>query len=100
MVLVLLEEITDQGEASDSGKRYYVEKQLQESLKSTPVDKVDVPEVRKRIREQVKAELQLVPPGYSSRPWQIDLGFAKNYLRDKPLQLRVKFNAAQKSSAP
>ena len=67
-------------------------------LKNSPVDKVDVPEVRKQIREQVKADFQLVPPGYS-RQWQIDLGFAKNFLKDKPLQLRVKFNSAQKSSS-
>ena len=72
------------------------ERILQERLKNSPVDKVDVPEVRRQIREQVKADFQLVPPGYS-RPWQIDLGFAKNFLRNKPLQLRVKFNSAQKS---
>jgi hypothetical protein len=72
---------------------------LQERLKSNPVTTADLPEVQKQIREQVKAELQVVPPGYASRPWQIDLGFAKNYLHDKPLQLRVKFNAAQKSSS-
>jgi ABC-type transport system involved in multi-copper enzyme maturation permease subunit len=71
---------------------------LQERLKSSPVTTADLPEVEKQIREQVKAELQLVPGGYSSRPWQIDLGFAKNYLRDKPLQLRVKFNAANHST--
>jgi hypothetical protein len=69
---------------------------LQARLKSNPVDKVDLAEVRKEIREQVKADFQLVPPGYT-KPWQIDLGFAKNYLRDKPLQLRVKFNSADKS---
>ena len=72
------------------------ERILQGRLKNSPVDKVDVPEVRRQIREQVKADFQLVPPGYS-RPWQIDLGFAKNFLRNKPLQLRVKFNSAQKS---
>jgi hypothetical protein len=71
---------------------------LQERLKNSPVDKVDVPEVRKEIREQVKADFQLVPPGYS-RQWQIDLGFSKNFLRDKPLQLRVKFNSARGSSS-
>ena len=74
------------------------ERILQGRLKNSPVDKVDVPEVRKQIREQVKADFQLVPPGYS-RQWQIDLGFAKNFLRDKPLQLRVKFNSAQKSAS-
>jgi hypothetical protein len=72
---------------------------LQDRLKNSPVTTADLPEVQKQIREQVKAELQVVPPGYASRPWQIDLGFAKNYLNDKPLQLRVKFNAAQKSSS-
>jgi hypothetical protein len=69
---------------------------LQERLKSSPVETANMPEVRRQIREQVKADFQLVPPGYS-REWRIDLGFAKNYLRDKPLQLRVKFNSANKS---
>ena len=69
---------------------------LQARLKNSPVDKADVPEVRRQIRELVRADFQLVPPGYS-RKWQIDLGFAKNFLHDKPLQLRVKFNSAQKS---
>jgi hypothetical protein len=72
---------------------------LQERLKSSPVETAYLPEVEKQIREQVKAELQVVPPGYSSRPWQIDLGFAKNYLRDQPLQARVKFNSANKSTS-
>jgi hypothetical protein len=74
------------------------ERIVQGRLKNSPVDKVDVPEVRKQIREQVKADFQLVPPGYS-RQWRIDLGFAKRYLRNRPLQLRVKFNTAQGSSS-
>ena len=69
---------------------------LQARLKNSPVDKADVPEMRRQIRELVRADFQLVPPGYQ-REWQIDLGFAKNFLHDKPLQLRVKFNSAQKS---
>jgi hypothetical protein len=56
----------------------------------------DKNDVRKQIRELVKADFQLVPPGYP-RQWRIDLGFAKNFLHDRPLQLRVKFNSAQKS---
>jgi hypothetical protein len=75
------------------------EQVLQERLKNTPVTPADLPEVRREIREQVKAELEVVPPGYTSRPWQIGLGFAKNFLRDQPLQLRVKFNAANKSAS-
>ncbi|HTY88767.1 MAG TPA: hypothetical protein VMB80_14965 [Candidatus Acidoferrum sp.] len=72
------------------------EKILQDRLKNNAVDKADVPQLRKQIRELIKADLQLVPPGYS-RSWQIDLGLAKNFLHGRPLQLRVKFNAAQKS---
>ena len=69
---------------------------LQDRLKNNTVDKGDVPQLRKQIRELVKADLQLVPPDYS-RSWQINLGLAKNFLRGRPLQLRVKFNSAQKS---
>ncbi len=74
------------------------ERILQERLKTNPDlnHSVDLAEVRKQIREQVKAQYQLVPPAYS-RAWQIDLGFARNFLHDKPLQLRVKFNTADKS---
>ena len=69
---------------------------LQNRLKTSTVEKVDVPEVRKQIREMVKADLQLVPQSYQ-RIWKIDLGFAKERIAGKPLQLRVKFNSAQKS---
>jgi hypothetical protein len=68
---------------------------LQNRLKNNSVDKADVPELRRQVRELVKADLQLVPPGYS-RTWKIDLGLAKNFLRGRPLQLRVKFNAAER----
>jgi hypothetical protein len=71
-------------------------RQLQERLKKNPVTKADLPEVQRQIREQVKAEYQLVPPGYS-RMWDIDLGLKKHSLSDQPLQLRIKFNSADKS---
>ncbi len=73
---------------------------LQNRLKSNPelARSADLPEVRREIGEQVKADFQLVPVGYT-RNWQIDLGRAKDYLRDKPLQLRVKFNAANHSAS-
>jgi len=69
---------------------------LRDRLQKHPVDRVDLPELRKLIREQVKAELQVVPPGYY-RPWTLDLGLASRSLRDQPLQLKIKFNAAEKS---
>jgi hypothetical protein len=77
-----------------------MEQTLQERLKTNPElnRSVDLAEVRRQIREQVKTGFQLVPPAYS-RAWQIDLGFARNFLHDQPLQLRVRFNAAQKSAS-
>jgi hypothetical protein len=76
------------------------ERILESRIKSNPelAQSADLPEVRREIQEQVKADFQLVPPGYD-RPWQIDLGSAKDYLRDKPLQLRVKFNSANHSAS-
>jgi len=74
------------------------DRMLEERLKQTPVSNVDLPEVRRQIRELVKANYQLVPPSYTRR-WQIDLGFAKNFLHNQPLQLRVKFNSAEWSAS-
>lgn len=70
--------------------------ELQRRLKGQTFSEAEVKEVSNQIREQVKAEYQVVPPG-DFRPWEIDLGLAKNRLRDRPLQLRIKFNAAQPS---
>jgi len=69
------------------------EQALQERLQKDPLTKADLIEVRKQIREQIKAEYQLVPPGYP-RQWEIDLGSIKRHIGDRPLQLRIKFNAA------
>jgi hypothetical protein len=68
---------------------------LQERLKASPglAGSADLPEVEKQIREQVKAVYQLVPQGYS-RQWRIDLSAQKDSLRDRPLQLRIKFDSA------
>jgi hypothetical protein len=70
---------------------------LQERLQKNPeLSRADLTEVRKQILEQVKAAYQLVPPGYQ-REWQIKLGLRAKLLRGQPLQLRVKFNSAEKS---
>jgi len=76
------------------------EQTLQQQLKANPElnNPAALAEARKQIRAQAAARYTLVPPDYS-RIWQIDLGFAKNFLQDKPLQLRVKFNAAKKSAS-
>ena len=70
------------------------EQVLAKRLKTSPVSGADLAEVRRQIREQVKAAWQIVQPG-ENRIWRIDLGRAWESLRDRPLQLRVKFNAAQ-----
>ena len=69
---------------------------LNDRLQKNPVSQADILEVRKQIREQVKAGHQVVPPAYS-RQWRISLGSASHELRNRPLQLRIKFNSADKS---
>jgi hypothetical protein len=72
---------------------------LRERLQKNPLDiaGANLDEVRRQIRENVKAAFQLTPPGYQSRPWKINLGQASRRLRDQPLFLRVKFNTAESS---
>ena len=50
-------------------------------------------EIRQQIAGQLMAEYTEVPPGYMKR-WGIDLHTLRDHLRDQPLQLRVKFHAA------
>jgi hypothetical protein len=65
---------------------------VQKNLKAHPIeDAKDIAEMRRQIREQIKANLQVVPPDYFKN-WQIDLSSVKDSLRDKPLRLRIKFN--------
>jgi hypothetical protein len=66
---------------------------LQERLKKSRIDNADLREVRRQIREQVKADYQLVPPGYAKQ-WVVNLGLARRYLRNQPIYLRIKFNTA------
>ncbi len=71
---------------------------LKERLKEHPEIKADLKQARDQMKEQVKAMFQVVPPG-AIRPWKIQLGASQSMLRDKPLYLRVKFNAAQSSTS-
>jgi hypothetical protein len=73
------------------------DRELAERAKKIPLTREELQAVRKEIREQVKAEYQVVAPRYFSRPYEINLGLRKDSLRDRPLQLRFKFNAADKS---
>jgi ABC-2 family transporter len=72
----------------------YVEQIFQERTKDTLLTPEEQPQVRRAIREQVLARLQVVPPGYQ-RVWSLDLGMHKNFLRNQPLYVRTKLFAAQ-----
>jgi hypothetical protein len=72
------------------------EERVKERLSKYPIDKDSIDDVRKQLREQVRAEFQIVPPSYS-RDWKVNLGLASRYLHNQPLCLRVKFNSADKS---
>jgi hypothetical protein len=50
-------------------------------------------QTRVQLRERIKAVNQVVPPNHLRR-WTIDLGLQRHLVRDQPLFLRVKFNAA------
>jgi hypothetical protein len=68
-----------------------VERIFRERIKETPVDPANALFVKTQLREMLKAEV--VRPGYMRR-WKIDLGLRRNFLRDEPLFLRIKFFAA------
>jgi hypothetical protein len=72
------------------------EKLMKQTLQKTSVAPGDVRLLRQQFKERIKGELQLVAPG-TPRPWRIDLGLAKHFLRNQPLFLRVKFNTANNS---
>ena len=79
------------------------EKQVEEQLKRR-IEKTDLPVsdfdyMRTQIREQLKAMDQVVGSDYR-RQWEIPLGGAQVFLKDKPLFLRVKFNVAETRKAP
>lgn len=61
-------------------------------LKENPVASVHLPEVKRQIEQMVKASHETVPPGYV-RQWEVQVPNPEK-LRDKPLQLRIKFNTS------
>jgi hypothetical protein len=71
---------------------------LRERLQKNPDSRADIAEARKQILEQIKAEYQIVPPGYM-HIWQLDLGGANQIPRGQTLYLRMKFNAADRSTS-
>lgn len=73
-----------------------VERRLQQRLQNEQVAALDRSEARRIIREQLKAEIQVVPPGHL-RAWSLDLSRVAAQVRDQPVYARVKFFANEKS---
>jgi hypothetical protein len=71
---------------------------LRERLQKNPDLKANVAEARKQIREQVKAQYQVVPPGWVHE-WEVDLGPARHVAQGQKVFLRIKFNSADRSSS-
>ncbi|MDA1275040.1 MAG: ABC transporter permease [Verrucomicrobia bacterium] len=78
----------------DEGVRELLKRRIEEATQ--PI--TDVEYMRTQIREQLKAREQVVPTDFR-RQWEIDLGVARHFLKDKPLYLRVKFNVAEIAKA-
>lgn len=91
------EVLVARGSAKEEGLDKIIETEterlFQERIKKSGKQGVDLQLVQQQIKEQVKAELQVVPSG-AIRPWVIHLGSAKDKLKNQPLYLRVKFNTA------
>jgi hypothetical protein len=70
-----------------------VEREFQARIKNNAVPPAEYESLRNQLRELIKAGVQVVPAG-SMKAWRLDLGVRKNFLRDQPLFLRVKFHSA------
>ncbi|HXJ76272.1 MAG TPA: ABC transporter permease subunit, partial [Candidatus Dormibacteraeota bacterium] len=71
-----------------------VDAAMQKVLRESPMSPQQQDETRRLLREDVRSRHQVVPPDHLRR-WTIDLGLLRHTLRDTPMFLRVKFNAAQ-----
>ncbi|NGO38009.1 hypothetical protein G4L39_01170 [Limisphaera ngatamarikiensis] len=74
------------------------DRRLRERLARLPDLKADLAEARRQIEEQVKAEYQVVPPGFV-KVWLVDLGLQRRFIQGRPMHLRIKFNAAATSES-
>ncbi len=68
-----------------------VEKLLAERLKEPSIAAMDRAFVRHQVEEMVKGREQYVPPLMGKR-WDLDFGAFKDMVKDRPMQVRIKFN--------
>jgi hypothetical protein len=75
-----------------------VDQYMQKAVKDpSSMSGFDLAEIRRQITERIKSHYTDLPPGVA-RLWGIDLHKIKDRLRDKRLQLRVKFNTGNPNS--
>jgi hypothetical protein len=72
----------------------YEQKFFESKIAEKPVPPEQHAALRNSIREQLKAGIQIAPPGYPKQ-WVVDLGLRKAFLFNQPLYIRAKFHAAQ-----
>ncbi len=77
----------------DSAIEKEVDRRVEELRKKNKLSGPELLNARQTLREQAKAEVQVVAPDHY-RTWVIHLGSASQHLKDQPLFLRIKFNAA------
>jgi hypothetical protein len=75
-----------------------IEQTFQQRLKELRSGEVDLKLLHQQASELVKSRYQVVLPGHVRR-WQLKLGSLKDSLRDEPLFIRTKFNAAQTNAS-
>jgi hypothetical protein len=73
-----------------------VDRRVAERMQEASVAEMDRSFVRQQIREQVRAQFQIVRPGMARR-WELDFGMKSAQLKETPLSVRAKFVAAQDS---
>lgn len=80
-----------------------IEADVQRVLKARLEENPSAPEDRVflegQIREQLRAQHQIVPPGFMRR-WRVDLGIARHSVVDRPIYLRVRFIVPPDASNP
>jgi hypothetical protein len=70
-----------------------VDRRIEELRKKNKLTGLELQAARQTFLQQAKAEIQVVAPDHY-RTWLIHLGAASQRLKDQPLFLRIKFNAA------
>ncbi|MEP6664231.1 MAG: ABC transporter permease, partial [Verrucomicrobiota bacterium] len=76
-----------------------IDDELQRRLQKSPVNATNIPVIRKQVEDQLKAGIQSVQGNGGYRPWHIELGAARDSLRNQPLHIRMKFFTSDASSS-